>query len=114
MKYKEIITVTRPDASIPFFPPGSVHAPQTGEDYTTSTGHSHYVENYLNTGKCEFTEPLLSEDGLVLTLITIYLSADYISDLYNDSFFQTDLDARNMHFSVNNIIWSKDIIPVAE
>ena len=112
MKYKEIITVTRPDVSIPFFSPECIHAPQIDGDYTSSTAHAYYVENYLNTGKCEFTEPSLSEDGLVLTLITIYLSADYISDLYNDSFFQSDLDVRTMYFNDNNIIWSKDIMPI--
>jgi hypothetical protein len=114
MKYKEIITLTRPDTLTPFFPEGSVHLPESENDFTSAASYKHYVENYVNTGKCDPSSPTLSDDGLTLTYTAIYLTADAIAELKNDVFYDESSVIDNSHQATHNIIVDSDIMPVAE
>ena len=118
MKYKEIITFTRPDISVPFYPVDSTHAPESESDWTTSLAFKHYIETYVNTGKCERTEPSLSEDGLTLTYTTLYASVDVINEIFDDKFYYGDnplndtKDKRRAYAIKNKIIGTSDMFPL--
>jgi hypothetical protein len=114
MKYKEIITITRPDTSVPFFPEGSVHLPESENDFTTTASYKHYVENYVNTGKCDSTSPTLSDDGLTLTYTAIYLTVEAIAELKSDTFYDESSAIDKAHQDTHNIIVDSDIMPVNE
>jgi hypothetical protein len=114
MKYQAIKTVTRPNTSIPFYPPGSIHAPTTETDWTTSESHRYFVQTYVNTGKCDLTQPSLSDDGLVLTYTAIYRSPEYIAELYNDNYFESAIPERTAYFEANQIECSEETVTIIE
>ena len=118
MKYKEIINFTRPDVSIPFYLADSTHAPESESDWTTSLAYKHYITAYVNTGKCELTQPSMSADGLTLTYTTIYTSAEVITEIFNDSFYYGDnplqdtKDKRRAYAMQNNIMGDSRMVPI--
>ena len=120
MKYKEIRALTRPDVSIPFFPANSTHLPKSESDWTTTLAYKHYIETYVNTGKCDLTVPTLSADGLTLTYTTIYLSIDVIHEMMNDDFYYGNnplgdtKDKRRLHSLKNKITGFEHIAPLDE
>ena len=117
MKYKEIITLTRPDVSIPFYSADSTHYTQSETDWTATLAYIHYVETYVKTGKCDLTKPSLSEDGLTLTYTTIYASVDVINEIFDDKFYYGEnplkdtKDKRRTYAKENNIIGTSNLVP---
>ena len=112
MKYKEIFIVTRPNTSVPFFPTGSIHAPDSETDWTTAAAYTHYMNNYVTTGKCDLTTPLLSDDGLTLTYTTLFNSEEAISEMYGDVYYLTSNESRNEYWLANGITSESDILPI--
>jgi hypothetical protein len=114
MKYQEIFTLTRPNTSVPFHPSNSVFYSQSESDWSTTPIRQHFVNTYINTGKCEAINDSvsLSGDGLVLTYTTVFLSEEAITELYSDPYIQNDLATRIEYCDTNGIVMSTDLSPV--
>lgn len=114
MKYKEIYTLTRPDTTVPFYPEGSIHAPAAGDDFTDTVAYRHFIETYVDTGKCDLTSPSLSEDGLTLTYTTVYTTVETITELKSDPIYADSGDIDDPYHNEHNIVGSSDILPMTE
>ena len=114
MKLKEIFTLTRPNTSVPFHDSSSIFFANPETNFTTSSAHQHFIDNYVNLGKCELTTPSLSDDGLTVTHTTIFVSEEAMQDLYSDNFFLEGLAARTEYWNNNKIAIVIDVVPVTE
>ena len=112
MKYKEIYTLTRPDATVSFFPEGSIHAPAAGDDFTDTVAYRHFIETYVDTGKCDLTSPSLSEDGLTLTYTTVYTTVETITELKSDPIYADSDQVDLPYHAAHNITSSQDLTTI--
>jgi len=89
-------TQVRPNTSVEFF----------GQDNSAITPEAiaHMRENYITTGKQINSDRIVSEDGLTLTVATIWQSEEAFNDYRNDQFVVDNLiNVSNAYCQANGI-----------
>jgi hypothetical protein len=112
MKYKELYTITRPTIDAPFHSTDSIFYFDPADTTFTSPATLYFRENYVNAGKAIEGLRYLSEDGLTLTLETVYNSQAIIAEVWTDPFFADGVATRQEWQNEHGVTSTIEIIEI--